>query len=158
MTVEELKEKYVGMEGESMQMEVDNSNIKMYAQAVGDLNPLFIDDEYAAKSRYGGLIAPPGFWGWPSKVGALPALMMEFIGGIMGAGYPILLDGGVEMEFERPIRPGDKLTGTPKIEDVSSRTNKSGKTMVFGTIGTTYVNQKGELVGKVHNMLMCLSL
>jgi acyl dehydratase len=158
LTLEEIKQKYVGKVGEPMIVEVDKSNIKMYAMAVGDLNPLFLDEEYARSSRYGGLIAPPGFFGWPAKPTAVPPLLVEFMGSILGAGYPIILDGGVDLEFFRPVRAGDVLTASPKVEDVAERTSGSGRKMAFGTIETTYINQNGEIAGKVHNTLMCLSM
>jgi len=40
---------------------VDISSIRRYAQAISDLNPLYLDEEYAKKSEYGGIIAPPTF-------------------------------------------------------------------------------------------------
>ena len=33
--------------------------IRHWADAIGDLNPLWRDEEYARKTLYGGLIAPP---------------------------------------------------------------------------------------------------
>ena len=36
-------------------------NIRKYVNGIGDINPLYRDKEYAAKSRYGGIIAPPAF-------------------------------------------------------------------------------------------------
>jgi 3-hydroxybutyryl-CoA dehydratase len=33
--------------------------IQRYCRAVCDLHPLYFDEEYARRSRYGGLIAPP---------------------------------------------------------------------------------------------------
>ncbi len=33
--------------------------IQKLAKAIGDLNPLYFDEEYAKKSSFGGLIAPP---------------------------------------------------------------------------------------------------
>ena len=44
-------------------MEVEKGAIKKYADAVDDHNPLYWDDEYAKNSRYGSIIAPPGFFG-----------------------------------------------------------------------------------------------
>ncbi len=39
----------------------DRKAITRFAWACGDDNPLYTDPDYAAKSRYGCLIAPPGF-------------------------------------------------------------------------------------------------
>ena len=41
--------------------------IKKFADAMDDRNPLYWDEEYAGNSRFGSIIAPPGFFGWPSK-------------------------------------------------------------------------------------------
>lgn len=36
--------------------------IRHYADGIGDTNPLWRSEEYAKNTRYGGIIAPPGFW------------------------------------------------------------------------------------------------
>ena len=41
--------------------ELGKASIRMFALAIGDFNPLYIDDGYASGSKYGGLIAPPTF-------------------------------------------------------------------------------------------------
>lgn len=32
-----------------------------FARAIGDLNPLYVDEEAAKRSEFGGIIAPPTF-------------------------------------------------------------------------------------------------
>ena len=41
--------------------EATRDNIRHYAHGIGDDNPLWCDPEYASKTRYGGIIAPPSF-------------------------------------------------------------------------------------------------
>ncbi|MBI4304305.1 MAG: MaoC family dehydratase N-terminal domain-containing protein, partial [Chloroflexi bacterium] len=41
--------------------EVERWAIDRYLEATGDANPLWRDQEYARKSRWGGVIAPPTF-------------------------------------------------------------------------------------------------
>ncbi|MET0143269.1 MAG: MaoC family dehydratase N-terminal domain-containing protein, partial [Ilumatobacteraceae bacterium] len=41
--------------------EVSVDGLRHFAYGYGDDNPLYCDEEYAAKSRWGGLIAPPTF-------------------------------------------------------------------------------------------------
>ena len=69
MIPEEMKE-CIGMVDPPAVYEVEKGSIRRYAEAVGDNNPLYRDEAYASKSRYGGIIAPPGFFGWP--VGDVP--------------------------------------------------------------------------------------
>ena len=57
---------------------VEIGAVKKFAEAVGDLKPLYVYEEVAENSRYGGLIAPPTFprtfeyseiqdMGWPES-------------------------------------------------------------------------------------------
>ena len=45
--------------------QVEKGAIRRYAEAVGNDNALYRDEEYARRSRFGWIIAPPGFFGWP---------------------------------------------------------------------------------------------
>ena len=35
--------------------------IRQFARGVGDENPLWLDEQYAARTRHGGILAPPSF-------------------------------------------------------------------------------------------------
>jgi hypothetical protein len=58
--------------------EVEKGAIRRFADAVGDPNPLFRDDEYARNTPYGTIIAPPGFFGWPLQQQMGSPLVVEF--------------------------------------------------------------------------------
>ena len=116
-----------------------------WAGATGDFNPLHYDEEFASKTKYGRLMAPPGFTGWPVKASRLSDRLLE---SLLEAGAPSrLLDGGVEFEFIEPIGAGDVLTATTKIANITERETRLGKTM-FTTLETTFVNQKGKVALK----------
>ena len=88
MIPEEIK-KLIGTSGHPTLYEVEKGAIRRFADAVDDPNPLYHDEEYARKSKYGSMIAPPGFFGWPLK----PA-----------RSSPLAVDIPLELEsaFERP--------------------------------------------------------
>jgi len=94
--------RFIGKVGDIIIVEVEKGAIKRYADAVGDFNPLYWDGEYAGKSRYGSIIAPPGFFGWPSKWSEwgpnYTSLREEITPGLAQAGYRRALDGGIEYE------------------------------------------------------------
>ena len=149
MVTEDMK-KLIGLSSEPSVSEVEKGAIQRFAIAVDDPNPLWTDEEYAKKSRYGGIIAPPGFFGWPAKAqwtfgmgGPMADVLAEFT----KAGFPIVLDGGMAYEFFIPVRPGDTLVSTAKVTDIYERAGRAG-TSLFGTIETTYVNQNGDIVAK----------
>ena len=141
----------IGKRDEGRIMEVEKGAIRKFADAVEDANLLYWDEEYARKSKYGGIVAPPGFFGWPVKwEGALALaseLRQEAMDTVAEAGYERILDGGIEYEFIAPIRAGDTLTAVSTIVDVYEREAKAG-TMVFTSVETTYTNQNGDLVAK----------
>lgn len=140
--------KLIGVPGEPITYKVEEGAIQRYAEAIGDLNPLFHDVEYASKSKFGRLICPPGFTGWPVKgqIGALPGNASEMTDAFIKAGAPSrLLDGGIEYEFFMPIGAGDILTATSKIATISEKETKLGK-MMFTTTETEFLNQSGEVV------------
>ncbi len=145
--------KLIGKAGDIMIMEVEKGAIKRYADAVGDRNPLYWDEEYAKNSRYGSIIAPPGFFGWPTTwTGAMPIstrLAEELVSTLAQAGYSRLLDGGIEYEFSRPVRAGDILRALPRIVNIVERGG-----IVFSITEITYTDQNVDLVAKARQTLI----
>ncbi len=144
LITDELR-KLIGMTLDTIVFNVEEGAIQRYAQAIGDPNPIYNDPDFTRKSKYGRLLAPPGFTGWPVKAGRLSE---RLIGSLAKAGAPSrLLDGGIEFEFIATIGAGDVLTATTKIANITERETRLGKTM-FTTLETTFVNKKGDLALK----------
>ena len=142
LITDEMRE-LTGKTLDTIVFKAEEGAIQRYAQAIGDPNPLFNDPDYAKKTKYGRLLAPPGFTGWPVKAGRPTEKLFAFL---VKAGAPArILDGGIEFEFIEPIGAGDVLTATSRIAKVTERETKLGKTM-FTTAEVTYVNQKGNVV------------
>ncbi len=156
MLPEEITQ-FIGKEAGTSIFEVERETIRRFADAVDDSNPLYWDEEYAKKSRYGSIIAPPGFisspWfsGRPTKWGKKSTSSSEARGDLIlalaKAGFWRALDGGIEYEFSCPVRAGDTITASSRIKDIIGREGRTGK-MVFLIRETTYTNQNGEAVAK----------
>lgn len=146
MTIDEIRKKYVGRMDEPRILVVEKGAIARYASAIGDENPIYFDEEYAKKTGYGSIISPLGFFGWPAKPGASRGggVMAELSKDITEAGFPGILDGGIEYEVHRPIRAGDILVAVPKVESLTERETKAG-IMLFRVSTTDYFNQNGDL-------------
>lgn len=154
MGLEEVKQKFLGRAGEVMILEVEKGAIKRFVDAVGDPNPLYWDEEYARNTKYGSIIAPPGFFGWPVRPGPIHSkTLLEFFSAMFQAGYPGLLDGGIEYEFFVPVRPGDILVAVPKVVEIYERETRLGK-LAFSIIETSYTNQNGALVAIARQTLI----
>ena len=138
----ELK-KWIGTEAQLGTEVVEAGAIKKFADAIKDPNPLWRDREYARKTPYRGVIAPPTF------IHSFPSL-----------GYPNIypqpmpwenttaLNGGNDFELYKPLRPGDIITGKARLTDIFSRHSKRMGPMIFTVVEMTYTNQKGEVVVK----------
>lgn len=150
---DELKAMIGTMISEPGILEVEKGAIRRYADAIDDPSPLYRDVEYAKNSRYGELICPPGFFGWPIKEGGAMKSLETFGGPLARAGFPRILDGGIEYEFFVPIRAGDTLTSYGKVADITERAGKTGN-MLIVTQETTYINQNGDIVAKASSMLI----
>lgn len=139
--------------------EVEKGAIRKYADAVDDQNPLYWDEEYARKSGYGSIMAPPGFFGWPTKWGRgstfplFSEAMLKLITGLRDAGYTKIIDGAIDYEFFSPVLAGDTLSASAMIEDIAERKDGDGKA-VFVITETTYTNQNSHLVAKVRQIFV----
>lgn len=140
--IEGLKSQ-VGVAWPPLVFEIEKGMIGRFARAIGDPNPLWQDEEYAAKSSFGGIIAPPTF---------LITLGFERIERILAPGsYQAVLHGSTELECYQPVRPGDFITITTRIANVRQRQGKMGKT-IFVTLDIGYKNQRQEVVARCRQM------
>jgi acyl dehydratase len=153
MIPEEMKQ-CVGMVDPPTVFEVEKGAIQRYADAVGDNNPLYRNVEYAANSRYGSIIAPPGFFGWPVGDVSMGAGIAKAITAAMNAGYFRILDAGKSYEFFLPVRAGDTLVGSPQIAEITEKEGKSGPMFTI-SFRTTYRNQNGAVVANAFHTFIC---
>ena len=136
----------IGMQTEPTVIEIEKGMIKRFVEAIEDPNPLWQDEEYAKKGRYGGIVAPPGFLITLMMKG--PELELPF-----ELPFTRRLDGGGEWEYFKPVRPGDVITVVTRLADIKEREGNLG-TMVFLVTETTWKNQRNELVARSSGTLI----
>jgi acyl dehydratase len=124
---------------------VSEESIRHFAQGSDDQNPLWLDPTVGAKSRWGGLIAPPSF---------IFANRYPILHGAPMAAPLASLIGGVEAEFERPLRPGDRMTSESRQKDFYEKRNKEGRRLNFVISEITYRNQSGDLVATARGTMI----
>ena len=154
-TLEEFEAEYkkgIGVEIDlSKQLfltEATRDNIKNFADAIGDNNPLWIDEEYASKSRFGMITAPPTFL-YNVNHGSLPSASGTIARPVYNQTH---LYAGAEFEFFRPIYLSDKFTVKGKAVDVVKKQSKSVGSMLFVTGEASYINQHEELIGIIRTI------
>jgi len=132
IVTDEVK-KLIGAETEPRTFDIERGQIRRFAEAIGDPNPLFNDEQAARATHFGGMIAPPTF---------MRSLGIEFMDVKVSANRA--LDGGSEWEYFVPIRPGDRITVVSKVADIRESEGRLGP-MAFIVAETRYTNQYGEL-------------
>lgn len=136
---------WIGKEFDRYAYQVTKEEISAFAQALGETNPLYTDEEYAKTTPYGGIIAPPTFCVVFRSYARLPDLKLNY--------GKRSFDGGKECTFLAPIRPGDTITGVDRIAQVYEKTGRSGN-MIFIVRESELRNQRGEKVAVVRQSLI----
>ncbi|MEE9248894.1 MAG: MaoC family dehydratase N-terminal domain-containing protein [Dehalococcoidia bacterium] len=133
--------------------EVGRAAIRYFAQAIGDMNPLYLDEEYARGTRHGGIIAP---------LTLVCETMYYLVGDVDETGGParrfglpvgMEIRGANDYEFFQPFRPDDILTAHWKVTDVLQKKGRSGL-LYFLQYDITYTNQRKELLAINHETLI----
>jgi acyl dehydratase len=108
--------------------EVTTRDIELFTELTGDRNPLHYDEDFAAGSRFGGLVVQGGV-----TSGLLNAVVAE---DLPGPGSVFL---HVDWSFRAPVRPGDTITA--EVEVLEVRTDKP-----ITRLATVVTNQAGDVV------------
>ena len=116
-------------------LEITAEAVANSARSLGDRNPLYLDEKYAAASPYGGLIAPPYLLAAIPPLHAAPKLR--------GIHW---MYAGSNWTFVEPLRVGDTITSHARLADLQIKEGRVGGRMVLQTGELLYVNQRGDLV------------
>jgi acyl dehydratase len=148
LLTEELKA-WIGREAHyPAREELGRASIRYFALALGDDNPLYVDDGYAREAGYSSVIAPPTLicetcqyaHRAPNEDGYIGHEWRLPIGGCR------LIRAGNEYEFMRPILPTDRVSATWTLEDIVERSRSDGGAQLFVSSVVRYRDALGELV------------
>lgn len=104
-----LESLHVGQEYRSEAFAFDGDKIQQFAEISGDRNPIHLDPDFARRTIYRGVIAH-------GQLVAAIAAGLAFSTGIMGKN--ILALESTHEQFFQPVRPGDQIYGTTRIDSV----------------------------------------
>jgi len=107
---------------------ITDEMIHAYADVTGDTNPVHLDDEYAASTRFGRRIAHGMI-----AAGLISATLAN---DLPGPGTVYLSQ---KLKFKAPVYPGDVITATVEVRSV-----RPDRPIV--TLATVCTNQDGEMV------------
>ncbi len=112
---------------------VERGAVRAFAEAIGDRNPLYMDEEVAKKSRYHRCMAPPTF-PMTFRYGTIPGLPMPASG---------LIHGQQVFNYTRRLFVGDQVFCSQTLTDVYEKVGSLGRLsfLVFERVG---IDHEGE--------------
>ncbi len=113
-----LDKSLIGRESEPVVHDVEKGAIRRFAEALGDPNPIYVEDEAARQAGYPALVAPPTF--------AAVLSGNERFRHSLDLGTRALLHGEQQFEYTRPLLAGDRITVKSRVADVQERGGASG--------------------------------
>jgi acyl dehydratase len=140
-----LDRSLIGRESEPVLHEVEKGAIRRFAEALGDPNPIYVDEVAARAAGYPSLVAPPTF--------AVALTSNERFRHSLDLGTRSILHGEQQFEFTRPVVAGDRITVRSKVADVQERAGASGPMDVI-VVEDEGRDDKGELVFRTRAMLI----
>lgn len=131
---------------------VNEPMIGLWCDAVGDENPAYQDDAWAARSRWAGITAPSttlNMWTLPGyrrthEVGEPLDVVRQTLD---AAGFTSVAAVGNDHEYTRLLRPGDRLSQIQHLGWISPRKRTRLGEGHFFDIVSDFVTADGESVG-----------
>jgi acyl dehydratase len=151
----------VGSSGRSLAPDpVNQAMIRHWVAAFEDDNPVYIDAERAAASRFGGIVAPPLMlqtWTMATpKVAGIAERGGSPVESERGGALTVLDEAGFsgtlasnsEFEIERYLHLGEIVSSNTVMESISDEKKTRLGAGYFLTWVTTYFEERGEVVGR----------
>ena len=117
--------------------EATRDAIRHYAHGLGDDNPLWCDPDYAARTRWGGIIAPPSFLFATSRI------VSGYVGGLPGVHA---MWAGAEWTWHLPVRRNDAIRTEAWLKALVEHETAFAGRAIQQVYHVDFYNQDGALV------------
>ena len=119
--------------------EATRDAIRHYAHGIGDDNPLWSDPDYAAKTKYGSIVALPSFLFSTSRI------VSGYCGGLSGVHA---MWAGADWTWHKPVLRGDVITTTAYLKDLIEHKTKFAGRAFQQIYHVEFFNQKNDKVAE----------
>jgi acyl dehydratase len=111
-----LNRAFIGREyPASAAYEVGREHVRRFAEAIGDLDPAYLDPRAAQALGHSDVVAPPTFL---TVLGYRFASEGPIVDPELGLNYALVVHGEQSFELHRPVVAGDVLTAVQRIDDI----------------------------------------
>jgi acyl dehydratase len=119
--------------------EATRDNIRHWAHGIGDDNPLWCDPEYASRTVYGRLLAPPSF------IFTLNRSFSGYVGGLAGVHA---MFAGIDVTWHQRMMLGDQFTTRVWLKDLVEHQTRFAGRSIQQIYHCEFYNQRNELIAE----------
>ena len=141
---------------------VNQAMIRHWVDAMGDDNPVYVDEDAARANGFPGVIAPPtmlqawvmrgyrsyvnGAWTASEEGVSVPSAQEQLFALLDEAGFTSVVATNCDQEYARPLALGDRLTVSSVIDSVSPEKHTGLGDGHFVTTRQDFTDQHGAVV------------
>jgi acyl dehydratase len=119
--------------------EATRDAIRHYAHGIGDDNPLWCDPDYAAKTKYGAIVALPSF------LFSMSRIVSGYCGGLPGVHA---MWAGADWTWHKPVLRNDVITTEAYLKDLIGHQTKFAGLAYQQIYHVDFFNQHGDKVAE----------
>jgi acyl dehydratase len=142
-----IDRKWIGAESELRHVDVEAGQLRLFALATGQKDPIYSDEAAARAIGHRTIPAPPTF---PFSLALLaPAVR----GGLddMGVELGRVLHGEQQFDYRKPIYAGDRIAMRTRTTDIY---DKKGGALEFVVQETSFTNQDDQLCAIARSVIV----
>jgi acyl dehydratase len=145
-----IDRQFIGMITAARSAEVEKGQLRLFAKATGESNPIYVDEDAARATGHPSLPAPPTFAFTLNNLAPAKASWLTQ----MGVSASHILHGEQSFEYHAMIYAGDLITITGRIADIY---DKKGGALEFVVMEDEVTNQHGQLCVRTRSVTVVRS-
>jgi acyl dehydratase len=142
-----IDRKHIGRVSGAHTVEVEKGQLRFFAKAIGETNPIYYDEGAARAAGYRSLPAPPTFTFCLDMQKENPFKELDEMGINLGN----MLHAEQSFTYHAPICAGDSITIENRVADIY---DKKGGALEFVVQEYAARNQEGTLVAEMRRVLV----
>jgi acyl dehydratase len=142
-----LDRSFIGLESPPQSVAVEAGQLRFFAQATGEINPIYFDEDRAQAAGHRAILAPPTYLFCLGSLAPVGMSTMARLGLDMGR----VLHGEQSFTHREAIYAGDVITLKARISDIYDKRDGALDFIVEDTQAT---NQDGVVVGVARTVIV----
>lgn len=127
---------FIGRTSAPLVVEVEKGQIRRFVEAIGDRDPIYVDEAAARAAGHARIPAPPSFAAALRPNDARAGMQLD---------WQKVLHGEQEITYRRPLYAGDVVVLVQRIAAIEEKSGKAGA-MDLLTLETVARDPEGEVV------------